>query len=375
MDIAKYKRLREEIKNKSFEKKYTGVDWILYYASFFGNVASIFFAFFLWFPSLLKTINLHVAENALTYGVAVGTTIILLGLVEFLKRGVLGIFSAEFIESHFKFSNKSVVGLFLFSSIIVALSFYFSVNGAKEFSKTSGEANFVVEQTTKSIIDSLTRVGEEAKIPINQELASLRESNKSLREKRDETPINYRTTREGYNTLIKDNEVQIESNMKKLEDIDAYYKKKIDDQKKEELNAKNENMVNDESNIFLFLIVSSFIEVLIVIGVYFRQLYVHRSFYESEQKLEPVIKKQEKYEVLLKIMFKGGDVKPDDRVISLSKLTDIVKNKGGNYTAKHVKDFYNEMTHLGVIEMISNKRFARVSYDEAKKLIETLENL
>jgi hypothetical protein len=76
MEIEKYKKLKEEIRNKSFEKKYSAVDWILYYASFFGNIASIFFAFFLWFPSLLKTITLHVADNGLTYGIAILSTII-----------------------------------------------------------------------------------------------------------------------------------------------------------------------------------------------------------------------------------------------------------------------------------------------------------
>lgn len=375
MDIAKYKRLREEIKDRSFEKKYTGVDWILYYASFFGNLASIFFAFFLWFPSLLKTITMHVADNAVTYGVAVVSTIILLGLVEFLKRGVVGIFSSELIEAKYKFSNKSVVGLFVFSSMIVALSFYFSVNGAKEFSKTSGKANVEIELVSKSVVDSLVRVGEDSKTPINDELASLRESNKGLRQKRDDTPVNYRTTRESYNNLIKDNEAQIASNLKKIEDIDLYYKKKIDDQKNLEINTKNANETKDESNIFLFLIVSSFIEVLIVIGVYFRQLYIHRSFYESELKLEPIIKKQEKYETLLKLIFKGGDVKVDEQIISFSKLSEIVKNKGGSYSAKHVKDFYTEMTHLGIIELTGNRRFARVSYEDAKKQLESLENL
>lgn len=375
MNIEKYLKLREEIKNKSFEKKYTSVDGILYYASFFGNAASIFFAFFLWFPQLLKTITLHVADNSVTYGVAVMSTIILLGLVEMLKRGIVSIFSSEFIESNMKLANKSVVGLFFFSLAIVVLSFYFSVNGAKEFSKTSDNANIAVEQTTKSLVDSLQNVSVLTKQPIADEITSLRESNKQLREKRDNTPINYRTTREGYNTLILDNEKQIESKTNSLNDIEQFYTKKIKDQKTEEETAKSKNEESDQTNILLFVIVSSFIEILIVIGVYFRQLYVHRSFYESEQKLEPIIKKREKYEVLLKLIYRNGEVKQDEKIISLSKLTEIVKNKGGSYTAKHVKDFYSEMTHLGAFNLISNKRYALVSYEDAKKLLESLENL
>lgn len=375
MDIEKYKKLREEIKNRSFEKKYTTVDWILYYASFFGNIASIFFAFFLWFSPLLKTITLHVADNAVTYAIAVATTILLLGLVEFLKRGVLGIFSSEFIEASMKFTNKSVVGLFFASLAIVGLSFYFSINGALEFAKTSGKTNIVVEQTSKTMIDSLVQLGEKAKIPINEELESLRKSNKDLREKRDNTPLEQRRTRNDYNTLIQDNEKQIESNVSKLNDVETFYKKKINEQKLEESAIKSENAASDESNMFLFLVVSSFIEILIVIGVYFRQLYIHKSFYESEEKLEPLIKKREKYETLLKILYKNGEVKVDDQILSLTKLTDIVKNKGNQYAAKHIKDFYTEMTHLGVFELIANKRIALISYEEAKKVIQSLENL
>ncbi len=375
MDIEKYKKLREQIKNRSFEKKYTSVDWILYYASFFGNIASIFFAFFLWFPSLLKTITLHVADNAVTYAVAVGTTIILLSLVELLKRGVLGIFSSEFIEANMKFANKSIFGLFIFSSIIVGLSFYFSINGAIEFSKTSGKNNVVIEQSSKIMIDSLTRMSERSKEPINQELTSLRESNQELREKRDNTPIELRRARNEYNQLILENEKLIESNLKKISDIDKITKTKIAELKNEELTNKTKNEESDQENILLFLVVSTFIEILIVIGVYFRELYTHKSFYESELKLEPILKKREKYEILLRLIYKNGEVMQDEQVISLNKLTEIVRNKGASYTPKHIKDFYDEMTHLGAFKIVSNKRYALVSYNDAKKLLESLEKL
>ncbi len=375
MDIEKYKKLREEIRNKSFEKKYTTVDWILYYASFFGNIASIFFAFFLWFPSLLKTITLHVADNAITYAVAVGTTIILLSLVEFLKRGVLGIFSSEFIEAGGKFANKSVIGLSIFSTIILGLSFYFSINGAIEFSKTSGKVNIEIEANSKTLVDSLTKMNELAKVPINDELTSLRASNKDIREKRDNTSLEQRRTRNDYNKLIQDNEKLIDSNSKKLEELDIVFKKRIDGLKAEDTKTKSKNEEGDKSNVLLFLIVSTFIEVLIVIGVYFRQLYIHKAFYESEQKLEPLVRKREKYDTLLRLVYKNGEIRQDDQIISLKKLTEIVKNKGANFTPKHVQDFYLEMGHLGAFKVVSNKRFAMVSYDEAKKLLDSLEKL
>jgi len=375
MDIEKYRKLKEEIRNKSFEKKYTTVDWILYYASFFGNIASIFFAFFLWFPSLLKTITLHVADNGFTYGIAVISTIILLTLVEFLKRGILGIFSSEFIEAKMRIATRSLFGLFIFSVGILALSFYFSINGAVEFSKTSGKTNIAVEANNKAVLDSLVKIKETEKLPIQQELTSLRESNKNVRQKRDDTPLEQRSARYQYNVLINENEKLIAENTKKLEALEQNFQTKIAQLKSDESKTKQENVKNDEGNILLFLLVSTFIEIIIVIGVYFRQLYIHRAFYEAEQKLEPLVKKRDKYETLLRIVYKNGEVKQDEQIISLNKLTEIVRTKGAQYTPKHVKDFYMEMTHLGAFKIVANKRWTLVSYEEAKKLVTSLENL
>jgi len=93
------------------------------------------------------------------------------------------------------------------------------------------------------------------------------------------------------------------------------------------------------------------------------------------KKLEPIVKKREKYETLLRLVYKNGEVHQDEVIISLKKLTEIVKNKGAHFTPKHVSDFYVEMGHLNAFKVVSNKRYAMVSYDEAKKLLESLENL
>lgn len=375
MNLEKYKELREEIKNRSFEKKFISVDWLLYYASFFGNIASIFFAFFLWHPSLLKTITLHVADNSFTHIIAGISTIILLSLIEFLKRGIVNIFSSEFIEAKMQIANKSIFALLVFSLGILGMSFYFSINGAVEFSKTSTKTNIVIEKNSKVMIDSLVKMNAFAREPIQQELTSLRESNKTIRQKRDDTPLEQRRVRYDYNTLISDNEKLITENTKKLDDLEQDLKKKLDRQNAEEAKNKTANAVADEDNIFLFLLVSTFIEIIIVIGVYFRQLYVHKSFYEAESKLEPYLRRNEIYETLLRIAYKNGEIREDEQVISLVKLTEIVRNKGSNYTPKSVRDFYNEMTHIGAFKIVQKKRYAKVSFEEAKKLLESIEKL
>lgn len=375
MNLEKYKSLREQIRDKSFEKKFFLLNKILYIGSILGNIASIFFAFFLWFPSLLKTITLHIADNGFTYALAVGCTIVLLSMIELIKRGTINIFSSDFIEANYRLNTNSLFAQLFFAFSLVALSFYFSVNGAVEFSKTSGKKNVSIETESKNLVDSLSRMNEESKAPIIAELSSLRESNKQLRDKRDNTPINFRAVRNEYNQLIFDNEKLIDENNKKLIDLDNQLKSKISDLRKEEVIQKTKNTDEDRSNIVLFFIVSSVIEIFIVIGVYFRQLYVHNSFYEHEGKFEAFFQKKEKYDHLLKIVYKNGDVNQDDIVLSLSKLTEIMKSKSAHYSPKIIKEFYTEMSHLGAFKIVGNKRYAVVSYDDAKKLLNSLETV
>ncbi len=154
--------------------------------------------------------------------------------------------------------------------------------------------------------------------------------------------------------------------------IDKALKNKINEIKSGEVAEIKSNEDSDFGSIILFLIISTCSEILIIAGIYFRELYEHKSFYENENKLDPILKKREKYDYLLKIVYKNGDVKPDEVVISLKRLSDIIHNKGAQYSTKLVNDFYSEMTHLMVFKIIGNKRYALVSYNEAIRLLETI---
>jgi hypothetical protein len=375
MNLEKYKQLKEKIRNKSFEKKYSMMNTILYLGSILGNIASIFFAYFLWFPSLLKTITMHVGDNGFTYTIAIVSTILLLGMIELLKRGMINIFSTDFIENNQKLNSNVLYGQFTFAFLLVGLSFYFSVNGAVEFSKTSGQKNVAIEVSNKPMYDSLHRLNEENKKPIQDEITSILESNKKLRASRDETPLDQRRARDQYTKLIADNEKLIENNNTKIQKIEDSYKAKISALKKDEEIAKDKNHAEDKSNVLLFFIVSTAIELFIVIGVYFRQLYIHKSFYEYETKLDHILQKKEKYEHLLKLIFKNGDVKQDEQILSVKKLTDIMKSKQLQYPPVFIKTFYDEMGHLGAFKVSGNKRYAVVSFEESKKLLDALENI
>ncbi len=372
MDLLKYKELKTKIRDKSFEINFKKLDWGLYLLSFLGNAGAIFFAFFLLNPALQKTISQHLSDSTLFKFVGIILTIIILIGVEYLKRSIFKIFVDEYIQSSFDLVKNSVLSLLFFSTVIFGASFYFSINGGIQFSKLSEAKNEIVVNSNKSLIDSLSIISNNTKKSVVDEIENLRESNKNLRDKRDNTPLEQRSARKEYDRLITTNETSIEKKQEEISGIEKSLILKLNEIKVGENSIIKQNEESDFSSILLFIIISTCSEILIIAGIYFRELYEHKSFYENENKLDPVLKKQEKYEYLLKVVYKNGEIKADDVVISLKRLGEIVQSKGTQYSPKVVSEFYNEMTHLGAFKVMGNKRYAMVSYSEAKNLADSV---
>lgn len=374
MNLDRYKGLKTKIRDKSFEINFKKLDWGFFRLSFLGNAGAIFFAFFLLNPALQKTISQHLADNLFFQIVGIVLAIIILVGVEYLKRSVFKIFVDEFIQNAFSVAKSNVFALLLFSTLIFGASFYLSISGGIQFSKLSEVKNEIVVKSNKQLFDSLTITSEKSKEPVILEISNLRESNVTLRDKRDNTPLNYRAARNEYNKLIDDNEAAIAKKQSELKQIDVALAAHIDTIKKSETQQIKSNEESDFSSIFLFVVISTFSELLIIGGLYFRELYEHKSFYENENRLDPILKKREKYEYLLRVVYKNGDVKSDETVISLKKLSDIMISKGAQYPPKVVSDFYTEMSQLGAFKVSGNKRYAMVSYNEAKNMVESLQS-
>lgn len=374
MQIEQYRQLRDKYKNKTFEKKHKRATSVLYLASFAANGGSIFFSFFFINPSFDKTISNLVGGGMFSFVSAVVLTITFLTFFEFIKREIFKNFSTDYIESEQKLADKSQILKGLLAASLIIISFYFSLTGAMEFSKISVKKNELVEQTSSRVVDSLRLVAENEKKPYNAEIEDLRASNKDLRDKRDNTPMTQRTARNGYNQLIFDNEKLIEKNLQKIKEIDNSLTIAIDAYNKQTSAIKQANTESDFQLIWLFLVISTTIETIIILGVWYKQLYDYKTFLENEGIFEAMVQKRNKYEFLLKIVYKNGDIKQEQQVISVNKLNDIVKNKVV-YPPKVIRDFYTEMTHVGAFKIVSNKRYAVVSYDEAKRLIDTIENV
>ena len=80
MDLKKYDKLRNKINTKDFEGNNKGLDKWLWIFSFIGNISSIFFAYFLVFPALLKAITANFVTGDWGTVLAFGLTLIFLSI-------------------------------------------------------------------------------------------------------------------------------------------------------------------------------------------------------------------------------------------------------------------------------------------------------
>ena len=141
MKISEFKKLENKINNYNFNKSYKNINIIMIILSYFGNIASIFLAYFF----LSKILYSAIIDNPLL--VNISSIIILTGL-ELLKRDIFNKFSIQSLKD--KTISKNVIPLLIFSLLLISTSFYSSISGAKEFSYKSKE----IDQKNEKVINN-----------------------------------------------------------------------------------------------------------------------------------------------------------------------------------------------------------------------------
>ena len=149
MDINEFKKLEESIKDESFDKSYKNINIVMFYLSIFGHVSSIFLAYFM----LSKVLSSAIINN---FAVVFIASIILLGGLELLKRDIFQKFSSIHVKT--KSLSGKVRPLMMLSILIISISFYSSINGAKEFSSKSKDIEVKTQNSVQIYQDSITNV-------------------------------------------------------------------------------------------------------------------------------------------------------------------------------------------------------------------------
>jgi len=374
MDTKKYDKLRQKIKTKDFEGNNKGLDKWLWNFSFLGNISSIFFAYFLVYPALLKAITLNFITGLGGLILAGGLTLAILSIFEVIKRYLIRNFSNDYVINKKKLNFK-IFGWSVTSIAIVALSFYLSIGGSKNLASTSSIKNAIVQTEVVSKSDSLTSIYDIRKEPYVVDNKSLRAVNTDLRQKLADTPLNYPTTRRGYQDNIDKNTELIRENDVKLDVINAELKEKIGDYNVEFAETKSDNESEDTKNILLFIIIVCFNEILIIGGLYFREYYEYNLYIINQERFEKMYQKKDRYKALITFVYNDGKLTAGDKVMSGMVLKEVVADKTNIQNSnKFVEEFLRDMDRMSIFTTHGKRRLMNTTFSEALELVENYDD-
>jgi len=375
MDLKKYDELRKKIHTKDFEGKNKGLNNWLYKLSFLGNVGSIFFAYFLVSPALKNAISSNLMSGQWGMVLAIAITILILVSFESIKRLLIKNLSFDLVKNKFKILKASILGWFVFSAAIVCLSFYLSLSGARNFASTSVIKNIVVNNTTQVQVDSLNVVYGDRIAIYDNDNSELRSVNTELRQKLADTPLNYPTTRRGYQDNIDKNTEVITNNQEQIDELNAELQLVVAELKQDSGEQQSQNKDDDFKNILLFILISTSIEVLIIVGVYFREFYEYNLYTSNQERLEGVYQKRDRYRALLTYIYKEGKVNANERVMAGAKIIELVEeNTRIQNPKKFVENFLHDMETLGIFVTQGKRRLTNASFHEALSIVDNFDD-
>jgi len=350
MNINKYKKLKEAIEVNTFEKSYGVINIVLFAFTILAHLASIVFGYIFLFDLM----NISTDNFWGKFIIVPLITLISLGSFELLKRFL---FRQTTLNYFIKRSiTKEVFGTSMLSLLLIILTFYLSLNGAEQM----GDRSKVIENTTEvkinSKTDSITKV-------YDNKIAKL-EADKATYFDMITKQTRSRELRSQYNSLI-------ETTNNDIKQLESDKERKIRQNTLAENKKASVKNIEVDKNIVSFLIICTFIEIIILIGVWFNTYYEFRSFKEFNDRVH----NQNNYkrylinEVLLDLVYNKGKVQIGDLLDSSKYIKRLTNIKGVNVTEKQIKDFFVLTKHLKITTTEANRRFVSKGYDEAKQII------
>jgi hypothetical protein len=367
MKINEFKKLEKKINNQNFNQGYKNINLVMLLLSIFGHFASIFLAYF----ALSKVLGGVIENNPVV--VLMASLIMLTGL-ELLKRDIFDKFSIQYLKV--KAFTKDVLPLFILSLLIICTSFYASIQGAKEFSSKEAVIEKKQEETVNQFSDSLNKVynikidGIESEIKVNKDKIDSKDKEQT------ELEAIQPPTRSQKSRIkdLKDEKTTLRTDITKLETEEATVKTELATKIKEHEttvgdDAKNKKEDNN-SNSLAFVLISTLIELVILVGVYFNEYYKFRSYKEFRNRLEkdPNYQKWMIYDQMLSIIY-TEDTKMNQKLPSNKNIADMCKVNDIIVMPKDVTDFLKVMNNLNIIKTSGSTRYVNKQRDLAFEIL------
>lgn len=367
MTLNEFNDLEKKVGSNEFNKDYKNINFVMFLLSIFGHIASIFLAYFL----VSKMIGTAI-ENK--YVVFIITFILLLG-IETIKREVFDKFSLQYLKIGGIFNYK-LLPLFISSVFVISLSFYATISGAREFSSKEKDIELEYQENVDkyiSKIDSTYNV-DILKLKNEIDLSKSKINEKDIEQTDIESSgvISY-SNRRRINDLKDDKKLlnsQINDLYDRIEKYESEKKSKIDLYKKDISNKKNTDKDDNNKNIIFFILLSTIIEFLIIIGVYFNKYFIFRSYKEEKKKLEsnPNYQNYKHYNFIIDVIY-TSDTKLNDKLPSSKSIIEMCRINNFILLRKDIDNMFKLFNTLGIIRSSGSVKYFNKDKESAIELI------
>jgi hypothetical protein len=375
MDINEYKKIKNEIENQTFNNSYSQLDKVLKVLSVFGNIGSIFLASF-FISKLIEN-----SVTSITSPVAIWIiTLTLLGSLELIKRFIFDKFSGEFVKAKTIF-RKEVFGVAFFSIAIIGMSFYSSLNGAQEISSKSGlieetaandisEYNDEVNTTYNGKIDLLNDETIKYKAQLEIKDGEQLIINQSLQER----GYLFRGEKDRNKQLITEKEKleeKVEKNDIKIEELETERDNKIEEYKLSVESDSLTDISSNQSNSLIFIGISTIIEFLILIGIYFDKYYIYRSYKEMRNKInsDPGYQKWSLYSSILEIIYMNSTEGEHTKLNSQKSIWEFCNRQDLPMAKSELGHFMKLMEVLKITSTKGSSKFLMKDKEESEMIL------
>jgi hypothetical protein len=365
MNYEIYQKLKGDVKEKDFYTKYKGLMKFMWYASFVSNGFGILFSYF----HLNKVIEQAVdPSNAMLLITILTICVLILAGLEYLKRFVFDKFSSQWIGNRFGFKGTEMAILAFISIFFISVSFYLSVHGAAEY---AAKSDTIKAETEASVENKESVISQQ----YDKKIAALDSTNAALSmlkmeyDGRAETAVSNRD-KAYYRNQVKEQQALIEKNEEKVKEYKKERDAEIEKTTSKITSKADDTLKTNEGNSIRFLVFSTIIELFILIGIFFKNLFNIKSVreYEEVSRKDPRYKNFVVYNQLLDIIYKKdsniGDALPyKTEIAKLLKLNQI------DLVGKELDDTLKIFTHVGIVQLRGSKRILKMDKEDAKQSV------
>jgi len=348
-----YLKKKQKIEKQSYAKRNKWKREIGYFSSWIFNIIS-FLLTFIFLKSIIDVSFSELANSNILYYITMSLLGTVLMCYELVKRFNVDHFCADYYEHDNKYS-VSFIKYSIITLIIVIPSIIGSINGSVKIVDNYNVVEKKIENNLLIKTDSISR------FYFTNYIQPLQNENITLQNQKNDYILKNKTY------LVKTNDNLITTNKEKI----SSYEKERDDKIKllEDKNVKILNTKKSETNknVWVFIIISFFIEVVILVGVWYKRKYdmtIVKDFEEIDMN-SPNFKKWLKFTEILQFIYSSSNSKVGGDIETTQNLTSLIENSNINISKKDLDDCFKLMNFLNIYEKEGRRRVIRMDFDKA----------